>query len=123
MDDDSRETAPEMTTPASMEAATDALPVPVARPRRSVVAGTAGVLTAVLVLLGIGMVVAQVVGAAQHHPGPGALAVGAHVAGAVVGIWCYLLASRRSGLVRWLGFVALPVVTVVLLWFFWWSPV
>lgn len=115
MDDDS----PEMTTSASMEAPTDALPAPAARPPRSMVAG---VLTAVLVLLGLGMVVAQVVGAAQHHPGPGALAVGAHVAGAVVGIWCYRLVGR-SGLVRWLGFVALPVIIVVLLWFFWWSPV
>jgi predicted anti-sigma-YlaC factor YlaD len=122
MDDDARETSEEMTTPTSMEAPTDALPAPAARPPRSLVAGTAGVLTAVLVLLGIGMAVAQVVGAAQHHPGPGALAVGAHVAGAVVGIWCYRLASRRSGLVRWLGFVALPVLVVVLLWVFWWSP-
>jgi hypothetical protein len=122
MSDDSRETAEQVTTPvpAATEAPTEALPAPAARPRRSVVAG---VLTAVLVLLGIGMVVAQVVGAAQHHPGPGALAVGAHVAGAVVGIWCYRLASQRSGLARWLGFVALPVITVVLLWFFWWSPV
>jgi predicted lipid-binding transport protein (Tim44 family) len=123
MDDDSRETAEEMTTPAAMDAPTDALPAPTARPHRSVVAGTAGVLVAVLVLLGIGMLVAQVVGAAQHHPGPGALAVGAHVAGAVVGIWCYRLAGRRSGLVRWLGFVALPVLIVALLWIFWWLPV
>jgi predicted anti-sigma-YlaC factor YlaD len=108
-----------VTTPVAIEAPANAVP---ARPSRSVVAGTAGVLTAVLVLLGVGMVVAQVVGAAQHHPGPGALAVGAHVAGAVVGIWCYRLA-RRSGRVRWLGLVALPAITVVLLWFFWWSPV
>ncbi|HEY3610533.1 MAG TPA: hypothetical protein VGL06_23730 [Pseudonocardiaceae bacterium] len=122
MDDDSRETATEPTTPAAA-ADTDAPPVPVARPNRSVVAGTAGVLTAVLVLLGMGMVVAQLVGAAQHHPGPGALAVGAHVAGAVVGIWCYRLACRRSGIAKALGFVALPVITAVLLWFFWWSPV
>jgi predicted anti-sigma-YlaC factor YlaD len=122
MDDDSRETADELSMPAAPGPA-DALPVPVARPNRSVVAGTAGVLTAVLVLLGIGMVVAQVVGAAQHHPGPGALAVGAHVAGAVVGIWCYrLVRSTRSGIVRVLGFVALPVITAALLWFFWWSP-
>jgi hypothetical protein len=111
MDDDSQETADEMTT----------LPAPAARPARSVITGTAGVLVAVLVFLGVGMVVAQVVGAAQHHPGPGALAVGAHVAGAVVGIWCYRLV-RRSGLVRWLGFAALPVLIVVLLWVFWWLP-
>ena len=122
MDDDSQETADEMTTPTSMETPTDALPAPAARPPRSLVAGTAGVLTAVLVLLGIGMVVAQVVGAAQHHPGPGALAVGAHVAGALMGIWCYRLATRRSGPLRWLGFVALPVLILVLLWVFWWSP-
>lgn len=119
MNDDSPETAEQVTTPVAIEAPTDAVPT---RPPRSVLAGTAGVLTAVLVLLGLGMVVAQVVGAAQHHPGPGALAVGAHVAGAVVGIWCYRLVGR-SGFVRWLGFVALPVIIVVLLWFFWWSPV
>lgn len=122
MNDDSRETVEQVTTPAAMETPTDALPVPAARPPRSVVAGLAGVLAAVLVLLGIGMPVAQVVGAAQRHPGPGALAVGAHVAGAVLGIWCYRLASRRSGLVRWLGFVALPVLVAVLLWFFWLLP-
>jgi hypothetical protein len=120
MDDDSREMADEMTTPTAMDAPTDALPAPTTRPSQSLVAG---VLVAVLVLLGIGMVVAQVVGAAQHHPGPGALAVGAHVAGAVVGIWCYRLAGRRSGLVRWLGFAALPVLIVALLWIFWWLPV
>ena len=118
MDDDSPETTELVTTSVAIEAPTDALP---ARQSRSVVAGTAGVLTAVLVLLGIGMVVAQIVGAVQHHPGPGALAVGAHVAGAVVGILCYRLVGR-SGFVRWLGFVALPVITVGLLWVFWWSP-
>jgi hypothetical protein len=69
MDDDSREMADEMTTPTAMDAPTDALPAPTTRPSQSLVAG---VLVAVLVLLGIGMVVAQVVGAAQHHPGPGA---------------------------------------------------
>jgi predicted anti-sigma-YlaC factor YlaD len=116
MDDDAAE---DMTTTAMP---TDALPAPAARPPRGLVAGTSGVLAAVLALLGVGMVVAQVVGAAQHHPGPGALAVGAHVAGAVAGIWCYRLATRRSGLVRWLGFVALPVLIAALLWFFWWLP-
>jgi hypothetical protein len=120
MDDNPRETAAEMTTPTAMDAPTDALPAPATRPPRSL---AAGVLVAVLVLLGIGMVVAQVVGAAQHHPGPGALAVGAHMAGAVLGVWCYRLATRRSGLVRWLGFAALPVLIVALLWFFWWLPV
>jgi predicted anti-sigma-YlaC factor YlaD len=119
MDDDARETSEDMTTVATP---TDAPPTPATRRPRSVVAGTAGVLVAVLVFLGLGMLVAQVVGAAQHHPGPGVLAVGAHVAGAVVGIWCYRLASTRSGLVRWLGFVALPVLVVVLLWVFWWLP-
>jgi len=116
MDDDSQMA----TTP--IQAPTDALPAPAARPPRSLAAGTAGVLTAVLALLGIGMLVAQVAGAAQHHPGPGALTVAAHMAGAVLGIWCYRLATRRSGLVRWLGFAALPVMIAALLWVFWWSP-
>jgi hypothetical protein len=93
------------------------------RPTRSVRAGIAGILAAVLVILAIGMIVAQIVSARSHQPGPGALAVGAHVAGAIAGICCYRLTTRhRPVLATVLSFLALPLITGLLLWFFWWSP-
>lgn len=90
------------------------------RPRGSAIAG---VLTAVLVIMGIGMVVAQIVSGANGRPGPGALTVGAQVAGAVVGVACYRVGvvGPRRGAVRVAALVCQPVVTVLLLWFCWFS--
>lgn len=82
----------------------------------------AGVVLSVLWIMGIGMVTAQVISAAQHVPGPGPVAVGVHVAAAVVGVLCYRATSRHRGLPRLIGLLVLLAVVVGLLWYFWWSP-
>jgi hypothetical protein len=93
------------------------------RRRRGVLSGLAGVGLCVLWIMGIGVVVAQVVSVSGGRPGPGALAVGGHLAGAVVAVFCYRTVSRRRGLPRLLGLLALLAILVLLLWFYWWSPV
>jgi hypothetical protein len=111
------------------DARTEELPVvpsPSESPARGrsggLVPGVAGVVLCVLWIMGIGMVVAQLVSAQQDRPGPGALAVGAHVAAAVLGVVSYRAVSRNPGLPRLLGLIVLLAMTVALLWFFWWSP-
>jgi hypothetical protein len=100
------------------EPSTDAKP---SVPGGGLVAGVSGVLVCVLLIMGVGMIVAQFVSGHNGQPGPGALTVGAHVAGAVVGVFCYRL-SRGRGIGRLLGLLAVVLITVALLWFFWWSP-
>lgn len=82
----------------------------------------AGVLLCVLWIMGIGLLVAQIVASRQHRPGPGPLAVGAHLAVAVTALLCYRATSRNQGLPRLLGFLIMVAITVALLWYFWWSP-
>jgi hypothetical protein len=97
---------------------------PVATPKRpggGLVSGVAGVVVCVLVIMAVGMVVAQVVSGRDHQPGPGAAAVTWHVVGAVAGIVGYRL-TRRSGPIRLAAMLGVLVVAVLLLWFFWWSP-
>jgi hypothetical protein len=111
------------------DAPTDELPVAggSARPdagRRGagLVAGLTGVLLCVLLFLAASMVIAQLTSGAHGQPGPGGLAVGSHVAGFVVGAFCYGVARRR-GPRRMFGLLGAVVVLVLLLWFFWWSPI
>jgi len=82
----------------------------------------AGVLTAILVIMGVGLLVAQIVSGANGQPGPGAVTVGAHLAGAAVGIGCYRLTVRRRGWSRVAALSVLSLVTVVLLALFWFLP-
>lgn len=103
------------TEPIVVEAA--AQPVP----GGGLVPGIAGVLVCVLLIMAVGLVVAKIVSGPDHQPGPGPLAIGAHVAGLVVGVVGYRM-TRRPGLGRALGLVGVVVVTLLLLWFFWWSP-
>jgi hypothetical protein len=106
------------------EAPTDELPVAGGSGRRGagLVAGLTGVVLCVLLFMAVSVVIAALTSGAHHQPGPGGLAVGAHVGGLVVGALCYGVARRR-GPRRVLGLVAALVVLVLLLWFFWWSPV
>lgn len=85
------------------------------------IAALSGVVMLVLLIMGGGMVIAQLTSAQHHQPGPGALAVGAHVAGAVVGVVCYGY-SRRKGSGRLIALLATLLTALLLLWFFWWSP-
>jgi hypothetical protein len=85
------------------------------------VPGVAGVLLCVLLIMGVGMLLAQLMGGHDDQPGPGAFAVGAHLAGVVAGFVGYRF-SRRTGLSRLLGLAGVVVVAVLLLWFFWWAP-
>ncbi|HEX3650097.1 MAG TPA: hypothetical protein VHV49_16835 [Pseudonocardiaceae bacterium] len=103
------------------EAPTDELPVP-GRRGAGLVAGVTGVALCVLLFMAVSMVIAQITSGGQQQPGPGGLAVGAHVAGFVVGAFCYGVARRR-GPRRMFGLIGGLVVLVLLLWFFWWSPV
>jgi hypothetical protein len=113
----SEPTASESTAAGSEPAAV--MPGEPGQPARSRRSGLVGVLAVVPVIMGVGMLVAQIVSSAYGRPGPGALAVGAHLAGAVVGVGCYQVAIRRRGLVRVAALVVLPLVIVGLLWFFW----
>lgn len=128
MDDEERtgpmptetETTPPEPVPAASESVAAAepgsAPATVVAVRGS---GVVGVLAVVAVIMGVGMLVAQIVSSAYGRPGPGVLAVGAHLAGAVVGVGCYQVATRRRGPVRVAALVVLPLVIVGLLWFFW----
>jgi hypothetical protein len=89
---------------------------------RSGWSAVAGVLAAMLVIMGVGMLVAQVVSGANGQPGPGALSVGAHLAGAVVGVGCYQVSLRRRGRSKAAALVVSALVTVALLVLFWLSP-
>ena len=103
------------------EAPTDELPVAggAGRLGAGLVAGLSGVVLCVLLFMAVSVVIAQLTSGGHHQPGPGGLAVGAHVGGLVVGVFSYGVARRR----RVLGLVVGLVVLVLLLWFFWWSPV
>ncbi|HEX3792829.1 MAG TPA: hypothetical protein VHW44_33535 [Pseudonocardiaceae bacterium] len=94
-------------------------PVPPVRPGGRL-GSFAGIVAVVLVLLGVGLVVAKLVGQGYGMPGPDGGAVAAQVAGAVLAVPLYLLVSRRTGPVRWVSAAALLVVLVVLLGWFWW---
>ena len=115
------------TTP--LDGPTDELPVaatpaspPAATAGDGATPAVAGVVLAALWIMGIGLIVAQVVSAAHHVPGPGAVAVILHMAGAVAGVFCYRATSRHRGLPRLLGLLAILAITAALLWYFWWSP-
>lgn len=90
-------------------------------PGGGLVSGIAGVLVCVLLIMTVGLVVAKIVSGPDHQPGPDPLAIGAHVAGLLVGVVGYRM-TRRPGLGRALGLAGVLVATVLLLWFFWWSP-
>lgn len=104
------------------EAPTEELPVAGGRRGAGLVAGVTGVVLCVLLFMAVSVVIAQLTSGGDQQPGPGALTVGAHVAGFVVGAACYGVARRR-GPRRMFGLVGGVVVLVLLLWFFWWSPV
>lgn len=115
-------------TEQSGEGPTDELPVAATPAESPSVRGggwapsVAGVVLCVLWIMGVGMIVAQIVSAGEHDPGPGALTVGLHVGGAIAGVFCYRAVSRNRGLPRLLGLLAILAITIALLWFFWWSP-
>jgi hypothetical protein len=126
-DDDRDDPADAPTSPLGelrADPPTDELPVAGRRGRLGggVVAGVTGVVLCVLLFLAVSMVIAQLTSGGHGQPGPGGLAVGAHVGGVVVGAVCYGVARRR-GPRRVFGLVGGLVVLGLLLWFFWWSPV
>lgn len=90
-------------------------------PGGGLVPGIAGTALCVLLIMAIGLIIAQLVGHDGSKPGPGGVIVGAHVAAAVVGVVCYRF-TRRPGLGRLIGFVAILVIVVLVLALFWWSP-
>jgi hypothetical protein len=91
------------------------------KPRRSFLAGLSGVLTVVLLIMAVGMIVAQYVSGRHEQPGPGLFEIVTHVAAAVLGVVCYRATARRRGPARLFGTVVLLAITGALLWFFWWS--
>jgi hypothetical protein len=90
------------------------------RARQSVSAFGAGVVTAALVIMALGMIVAQIYSAANAEPGPGPIAVGAHIVAAIGAVPLYRVARRRDGRARWLAGGALLVLMLLVLWFYWW---
>jgi hypothetical protein len=112
-----------------VDAPTDELPVassaaesPASGSGGGAVPAVAGIVLCILWIMSIGLIVAQIVSAGRHDPGPGALAVGLHVAGALAGVACYRATSRHRGLPRLLGLLVILAITTALLWYFWWSP-
>lgn len=85
------------------------------------VPGIAGVICCVLLIIAVGLIVAQFVSGQHGQPGPGTTVIAAHVAGACAGLACYRM-TRRPGVARVVGVLAIVVIAVLLLWFFWWSP-
>lgn len=96
-------------------------PAAARRPGGGLVSGVAGVLVCVLLIMAVGMIVAQVLSGHDHQPGPGTLTIVWHVLAAAGGVVCYRL-TRRAGAVRLVALGAIVAITVLLLWFFWWSP-
>jgi hypothetical protein len=90
-------------------------------PGGGLVAGVSGVVLCVLLIMAVGLVVAQIVSRHGGQPGPGAITVGSHVAGLLVGVVCYRF-GRGRGRRALLGLLGSLVIAVLLLWFFWWSP-
>jgi hypothetical protein len=105
-------------TPDRMALPTDAGVTEPIRKKRS---GTAGILTATLAIMAIGMVIAQLISALHDQPGPGTSTVCAHLAGAIAGIYCYRITTTKQGWPKRLTATALPLITAALLWFYWWS--
>lgn len=89
--------------------------------RNPALTAIAGVLVCVLVILACSIVGAQIVASWHGQPGPGALALGAHLAAAAVGIAGYRLVSRRAGAVQPVACGVMLMIVALLLWFFWWS--
>ena len=83
--------------------------------------GLSGVVTAGLVVLAIGVAVAQYLGHSRGFPGPGVLSVGAHIAAAVVAVVAQRVADHRRGFSACVGALVVFVVTGLVLWTQWWQ--
>jgi hypothetical protein len=100
---------------------TDQPPTRQRPPGGGLVAGVSGVVLCVLLITAVGLVIAKIISRRDGQPGPGAIMVGSHVAGLLVGFGCYRF-SRGRGARALLGLLGVLVVAGLLLWFFWWSP-
>lgn len=96
-------------------------PAPVSNKGRGAAPAVSAVLMLVLLVMAVGMVVAQLVSGGDRQPGPDGVVVAWHVLAAAAGVVCYRY-SRRRGPVRLLALLASVVITALVLWFFWWSP-
>jgi hypothetical protein len=106
------------------EPADDPVTEPVAKlkpPGGGFVPGVAGVVLCGLLIMAVGLVIAQITSGHHGQPGPAPITVGAHIAGLVAGFVCYRF-SRGRGLRRLLGLLGILVIAGLLLWFYWWSP-
>jgi hypothetical protein len=94
-----------------------------ARPRRSVLAGCTGVLTAALVVLAAVVVLAEVVSLLHGDPGPGWWLVVLHLLGAGLALWFQRRvdhpAHPAARLIPALGVVATALLVGALLWWSW----
>lgn len=83
--------------------------------------GLSGTLAAGMVVLAIGVLGAQILTLGTGAPGPGALAVSAHLVAAALALAAQWLVDHRRGRVA--GLSALGVVAVAggTLWLFWWQ--
>jgi hypothetical protein len=109
---------------SSDDAVTEELPTrqpPESNKGSGIVPALTGIVMLVLLIMAAGMLVAQLVSGGDKQPGPGTITVTWHVLAAVAGLVCYRF-SRRKGPGQLLALVAIVVVAVLVLWFFWWSP-
>ena len=79
----------------------------------------AGMITAAVLVLALGLLVALLVSLAYGMPGPQPLSLGAHLAGAVLAVPLYRWVKR--GPRRGPALLGLVAILGLLLWLFWWS--
>ncbi|WP_415973526.1 hypothetical protein [Rhodococcus sp. 077-4] len=83
--------------------------------------GLSGVVTAGLVVLAIGVAVAQYLGHSRGFPGPGGISVAAHIVAAVVAVVAQRVTDHRRGLSAFLGAIVVIFATGLVLWTQWWQ--
>lgn len=91
-----------------------------ARAQPSRLAGACQVLTIAVLLLALLVIGSAVFSRGHGMPGPPALMIGCHVAGAIVVLLLQRAVSRTRPPAPGLAVLGIGAVLVALLWFFWW---
>ncbi len=83
--------------------------------------GLSGAVAAGLVLLTIGVSVAQYLGNTRGFPGPGGVSVAVHIVGAIAAVIAQRVADHRRVVAAAAGSIAVFVITGLVLWTQWWT--
>jgi hypothetical protein len=80
-----------------------------------------GMLASGTVVLAAGLFAVWGVAAAIGDPGPGAVALAGHTAGAAAAVALNRVGRRRTGLPGAAALLGVPIVLLLLGWLFWWG--